>query len=114
MSLFRAHYYNRNNFESLPLNICRDIFLMIPEVIYTRKHFYLLDEINQKISHLKSSGLIELWHLQSLEKIITRKIKLTGPKVLTFKDLKGCFQIVLFSSFLGLIAFVIEILMKYK
>lgn len=114
MSLFRAYFFNNVNSRNLSFHICKEVFLLIPEVIYTEKHFYLLEHINDKIDDLKTSGLIEFWHSQSVRKVAVKKIIVNSPKVLNFNDFKGCFQIILCGSFASLIVFVVEILLKFK
>ena len=48
-SFYRSQVFN------FKLLVCKEIFMTIPEVIYTKKDFYLLQAINEKStsSHLR-------------------------------------------------------------
>lgn len=108
MSLFRALYLNNVRSRKQRFEICKEVFVTIPEVIYTKKYFYLLDELSNGINGLKASGLMSYWNAQEDKKIDNEN----SLKSLTLNDYKGCF-FVLFSGFvIGLVLFLIEVLFK--
>jgi hypothetical protein len=97
--------YLFNNKNITKVQVCREHFVGIPSVIYTRKNFYLVKAMDDMIENLKSAGLIEYWYLQSFSKKISKKMT-DDRKKLSFSHLSGCFQIWVggcFVSFLGLI-----------
>jgi hypothetical protein len=117
----RSFYQNKSLFDStfkgaivrsssqiMPkFRVCREVFVSVPVVIYTKKDFYLLDVINEKIEDLKASGLIEYWLLIAMNRKVKEK-DLNEPKVLSIQRLIGCFQILLFGYFLSLFVFIVE------
>jgi hypothetical protein len=94
------------------MTICKDVMLSIPEVIYTIKDFYLLDEFNYKIELMISAGLIDFWYFEFIDKK-SSKIKFQKhPKSLKLQHFEGCFGILVCGSFVSFIVFVMEILMR--
>lgn len=65
--------------------------MTVPIVIYAKKHFYLIQALNEKIESLKVAGLIEYWYSSQFLKELTKEQK--SPEVLTMRHLSGCFQI---------------------
>jgi hypothetical protein len=120
--LFKGTYFTpqnsiryRNIFlpKNLQFSICKEVFVALPEVIYIRKYFYLLDELSQGIEHLKSSGLIEFWHERGFRrKHVDVGIEVNQPKALNLKDIEGCLYVILSGLLASLIVFCIEIVMK--
>jgi hypothetical protein len=108
-------YTNQNNAKTLKNNFCKDIFLTIPVVIYSKKDFYLLEAINEKIELLKSAGLINFWHYhQFIEKGILKLEKLEYPKVFTLKHFDGCFGIFMCGCAISLVVFGVECIIGKK
>lgn len=60
-SLNSILYSNQLNYanQKMITFICKEHFMSIPVVIFTRKNFYLLESINEKISIFQAAGLIE-------------------------------------------------------
>jgi hypothetical protein len=79
-------------------------------VIYTKKNFFLLDAMNEKIEQLKAAGLIEFWLFQEIDKNIINVKEAVQPKVLSLQHLSGCFQILLFGLVFSAVVFMIELL----
>lgn len=97
------------------LNILDEIFMTIPNVIYTRKNFFLLDIFNEKIELIKSSGLLQYWHFkrkQVFESKMSQKHKF--PKILTIERLNGCFFILMAGLILGFFCFLAELYRNWK
>jgi hypothetical protein len=67
--------------------------MLLPEVIYARKNYFLLDELNKHIENLKAAGLIELWHKQNFN--IKQQDERPGLKALSLDDFRGCFYLFL-------------------
>lgn len=85
--------------------------MTVPVVIMTKKDFYLLDRINDKIELLKAAGLINFWHLQGIDigKIRHKEKKPAGK--LSVARLFGCFNILIFGCFVGFVAFLYELIL---
>lgn len=84
--------------------------MTVPIIIYTKKNFYILDKLNEKIEALKAAGLIDFWFYEDFD---TRKLTVQeddGLRVLTIAQLLGSFQILLAGCLVGLAAFCFEIL----
>lgn len=79
-------------------------------VIYFRKSFYLVDEINDKIRLFKSSGIINFF----ISKYADEKYKKIqtgddGPSKLTVNHFIGIIQLWLFGLVISFVSFVVEI-----
>lgn len=108
-SLANVVHLNKNVTSGRPFTICKEVFITIPDVIYTRKNFYLLDALDEKIHNLKAAGLIELWHSQDLdEKFWSHKVS-GRVKPFTLQQLFGCFQILLAGYMMSVIVFLFEL-----
>lgn len=83
--------------------------MTVPVIIYTKKDFYLLDQLNDKIETLKAAGLIDFWFDQDIDKRLLTSKKTDGPMILTVDKLLGSFQILLAGCFISFIVFVIEL-----
>lgn len=89
--------------------ICREVFKMIPIVIYSRKNYFLLDAFNDKIKFFRAAGLVEYWHFQNVDKKFLNSKIFDGPKVLTFDQLVGCFGVLVLGLLTGFISFIFEV-----
>ena len=90
------------------LQICREPYITIPTVIYTKKDFYFLQALNEKIEELKGTGLIEYWFSMQFVKEFGRDDD--SPKILTLNHLSGCFLILAGGCFISFIAFILELI----
>lgn len=100
--------HNHNEFI-----ICKDVVITIPVVVYTRKDFYLLDELNLKIGMIKSAGLINFWYSQDIQVKTADQKASVVIKALTIHDLMGCFQILVFGLIVSFIAFGFELILYF-
>lgn len=91
--LMKVLYLNQNSPRQARFKICKEIFMTISVVIFTKKDFYLLDELNNRIGAFKSAGLIEHWHLEDVDVGMLNEKERAYPKVLGLKHSMGCFQI---------------------
>ena len=102
-----AVYTNMNLPPHEKVRLCRDPLRTFSVVIYTRKNFFLLDAMNEKIGMLKASGLIGLWHFQNFG--VERKIPESSfPRQLTTEHLMGCFYILFIGCGISFLTFLIE------
>lgn len=96
--------------ESL-LQISKDIFLMIPSVIYTVKNFYLLNALNDQIERIKSAGLMGYWCDQFIDRKLLNLNSPRYPEALTLRHFKGSFFILGFGFLLSFVAFKVELIL---
>lgn len=80
-------------------------------MIYSKKNFYLLDALDEKIDILKAAGLIEFWHFQDVDKRFLNVKEPKDPKVLTTKHLMGCFHILFFGCVASFMVLLFELLL---
>jgi hypothetical protein len=95
----------------LPLT-CKEVYTLIPFVIYMKRNFYLLDAINEQIERLKASGLINYWYQKISEKKQKSFSMIQVPKVLGMQSVFGSFQILFGGYVLSVFVFVIEIFLR--
>lgn len=81
--------------------------MLIPVVIYAKKDSFLLEAINEKIEAIQSTGLINKWHLENIDKKFLRDGN-SDLKAFSFEQLLGCFEILLYGLAACLIIFFIE------
>lgn len=114
-SLSITLYHNQKNSQDLQYNICDETLLIIPTVMYVRKHFYLLESLNGKVEQMKAAGLTNFWHFQELNRQSLIGKASNYPVVLTLNRLMGCFEVYLFGCFISFTVFIFEvILIKLK
>ena len=107
-SLSRAAFIHHLGGNKEPLTFCKERFLTMPVVIYTNKDFYLIDSLNEKIEHLKQSGLIDFWQRKYFDERVLKNKEQKVPKVITMSHVMGSIQILLIGYVISLIGFIIE------
>lgn len=85
--------------------------MSISIVMYTQKNFYLTEALNEKISLFQAAGLIQYWHIYERKNFIDNS---NPPKILTFHQLLGAFQILLCGCGISALVFIAEIIAKTK
>lgn len=110
ISKFKVLYLNQKRDEESNYKICRENFLTIPVVIYTRRDFYLLGALNSKIDRLKSAGIIEFWQEQEVDIKLLNQKESTQPRTLTISQFHGSFQVLLMGLMTSFVMFLIEML----
>jgi hypothetical protein len=105
-SSFQSHYLNQYRPIDQRFTICKEILLALPVVIYTKKDFFLIGELDRKLSDLMAAGLIDHWSFKALRK--QKNERKNGPKMLTMKKLAGCFHILFCGLAISFVAFVFE------
>lgn len=103
---------NYNNKEKLFI-ACKENFMSIQVVMYTKKNFYLLSAINRKIAMFQSAGLIEFWHSQTFIKRYHNGQISKTPAVLTMSQLSGSFFLLLGGLMFAFVVFTFETILKY-
>jgi hypothetical protein len=98
-----------NQIDAVKQTICKEIFMRMPVVMYAKKHFFLMPEINEQIKLLNANGLIRHWHDSNVDrrKLMSKETAL--PKVLKLHNLLGCFQILILGCLVSLAVFIIEV-----
>jgi hypothetical protein len=99
----------QNQINSYKQTICKEVFMVMPVVMYARKQFFLLPEINEQIKLLNANGLIRYWHDSSVDRRKLMTSETAHPKVLKFHSMIGCFQILIFGCLVSLVVFIIEV-----
>lgn len=106
---------NYRNQQTAKLNrskTCKETFMLVPSVIYASPNFYLIDELNEHISNLKSAGLIEYWHSKIFDDSILIAKHSEAPRTLKFQHLTGAFEFWLVGMAVSTAAFVHEMVRK--
>lgn len=102
---------SQNNEYNFTFKFCKERLMGIPIVIYFKKNYFLIPEINKVIRNLNSGGLIEKWHYNYIDKRYLKKADdLAGPKVITVGHLSGSFQVWACGCMLAIICFLAEIM----
>ena len=95
------------------LRICKEVISTIPNIVYTRKDFYLLNELNKRIAIIKNSGLIDFWYFQEIHRN-DQKAEAVETKKLTMDDIMGCFQILIIGLIASFVSFVVEVILNLR
>lgn len=108
ISLLELLYINQLKTKDSRYKICKQILLTAPVVIYTKKDFFLLDALDNKIEKMKSAGLIELWLFRDVDKDFLNYKEKNPPMVLNISRLLGCFEILILGLTISCVVFVFE------
>lgn len=103
-------YINQMRSRNAQLKICKEVVFTTPVVIYTRKDFYLIDALSNKIGILKAAGLIEFWHLKDLDKGLLNVKESNDPKVLKMEYIIGSFYVLVIGCSACIFIFLIEVI----
>lgn len=103
-------YSNSLNHKNFTYNILNEALITNEIVFYFTRNFYLVYEINEKVSHLKSGGFINYLMSKYLSKDFTKKNVLIES--LSMKQLHGIFQILMYGLLLALVVFFMEMTWK--
>lgn len=97
---------------NLTYNILNEALITNQMVFYLTKNFYLVDEINEKISQFKANGMINFWMSKYANADQTKSGD--GLTVLSFWHLSASFQLLGYGLACALIAFVLEVCSRFK
>lgn len=109
LSYMEILFTNQKRSKDLRYKICKENILNVPVVILTRKNFFLVHAMNEKIELMKSAGLVEFWRFKDID---TRFFNLKDPvfpKCLTLSQLKGFFFILICGCFASFTVFILEL-----
>lgn len=100
-------------FDMSNCKIFSETILMNPVVLYFRKHHYLVEAVDRKISIFKEAGLIYFW-ISRFDKDSRKKKEclVNGPKVMSLHDLSGTFKVWLYGLLISVTVFVLETLKR--
>lgn len=108
-SLEQVLYFNKKNYKNMTLTVCKEYLFTFQYGIYFRKNSYLEEVFNEKISMLKSSGLIDFWASDYINiKYLNIKLRDGSPKKLNIERLWGGFEVLFIGLTIGSIILVIE------
>jgi hypothetical protein len=110
--LSKIRYSNQQNINEYQQRVCKERVLGVSMVIYTQKNFYLLNELNLKISTFVSAGLYDHWMSRAYNDNLDN-IEITESKILTVKKLDACFMTLFFGLTLSTVVFLLEIIINY-
>lgn len=83
--------------------------MSIPIVMYTRKNFFLIEELNEKLEAFKAAGLIVKWYKDDLNQTALNEKESIAPRIISTHDVLGSFQILSFGLVGSFIVFLTEI-----
>lgn len=109
ISLIRVLYFNQLRLREHRWKVCDDVLLTIPIVIYMPIDFYLRESIDVKIEHLKSAGLIDLWHFQDVDRGLLKSPELQYPEMLRLKHFAGSFYVLFVGVLISFSVFLVEL-----
>jgi hypothetical protein len=108
-SITRIFYLNQMSPRSDHNTICKEPYLTIPEVIYTKKNFFLLPKLNEKILQVQAAGLTEFWQYQQIHNRKLSEEPKPSLQAISMYDLMGCIQLLLIGFSLSFAAFLFEL-----
>lgn len=104
-------YLNQKNFKNFSFRISNEYLKTSPVAFYFPKNSFLVEAFNEKISFLKSAGLIDFWISKHMDlKYVKVKEADVGARSLKFMQLKGIFWIWFFGCMLSSLIFIAEFL----
>jgi hypothetical protein len=103
---YTNQYYKKN----FTLEILDESLLTNEFVFYFAKNFYLVDEINDKISQFKSNGLIDCL----MKKYFVKDKKGKDPPAgLKFKQLSGIFELLVYGWISATCVMLVEVFVNF-
>lgn len=107
-SVLKMLHWNKIHSKGTRISFCKEIYLTASVVVFSRKNFYLLDAMNEKIEQLVQFGFITFWYRENFNTDFSKAKLSKSPKVLTLRHLMGCFYILLVGCSASFLIFVIE------
>ena len=93
--------------------VCPEYLFTFQYGIYFRKNSFLQSIFNDKISILKSSGLIDFWARDFINSaFLNIKLQDASPRKLNISQLKGGFEVLLIGYGLGSFILLCEVMAK--
>lgn len=105
-----ALYSNQINFKEFTYKTCKETLMTNHIIIYFRKNFYLVDEINERINSFKDFGITNFMKGRYADEKF-RKVDggSDGPSELTVEHFIGMFELWAFGLIVAFVLFVGEI-----
>lgn len=102
---------NKLNSKTFALQVLPEYLYSLNYGIFFQKNSPYVKTFNELTSLFKSAGLIDFWAKKYLDNSYLKLKKLTNePKKMSFDQLKGSFELLLFGCLLSLFAFLVEII----
>lgn len=98
--------------KNLTCNILNEALITNQIVFYLTKNFYLVDEINEKISQFKANGMINFWMSKYTHADQTKSGD--GLTALSFWHLSASFQLLAYCLAGASIVFIVELFTQLK
>lgn len=109
-SMEQVLYFNKMNYKNMTLTVCKEFLYTFQYGIYFRKNSFLEEGFNEKISILKSSGLIDFWASDYINtKYLNIQIRDGLPKKLNIEQLRGGFEVLFIGLAVGSIILLLEV-----
>lgn len=112
-SIEQILYFNKMNYKNMTLTVCKEYLFTFQYGIYFRKNSYLEEVFNNKISILKSSGLIDFWASDYISsKFLNIKLRDASPRKLSIEQLMGGFEVLFIGFSVGSAILLCELVSK--
>lgn len=112
-SLEQVLFFNKLNYKNMTLTVCREFLFTFQYGIYFRKNSYFEDVFNEKISFLKSNGLIEFWASKFISsQYLHVSLRDGSPRQLNVGQLMGGFEVLFIGLSIGFVVFLLESLTR--
>lgn len=109
--MMRVLYANQLNHKQFAYTILKEYWFINNIVMYMQKDFYLVDDFNEIISRLTSSGLINYWVSNEI-RLKEKTAEVYLPMGLNIFQMQGIFEIWLYGLILSSICAILEIIIK--
>lgn len=107
--LTRMYFYNQQRPKEKRYKHCSEAVFTNYMVIYTKKNFYLLDKLNEKIDQLNSAGLYAYWEGKFIFSRFSNFKHEPLIKPLRIRDLTGSFILLIAGSAISFASFIFEL-----
>jgi hypothetical protein len=103
-------YNNERVFPKAFYHTAEEIIFSFNLCIYMHLQSCLAEEINENILKLQSSGLMETWASNFVDKTYLKEKIISGPKAMVIEQLSGAYELLTIGLVLSFTAFVVEII----
>lgn len=109
--MMRTLYANHLNHKNFAYSILKEYWFINNIVMYMQKDFYLVDDFNEIISRLTSSGLISYWVSNEI-RLKEKTTESSLPMGLNVSQMQGIFEVWLYGLMVSSICALLEIIFK--
>lgn len=104
-------HINKLNLNNFTLHMCKEHILMAQVVIFLRKNSFLKTAFDQKLTMLKSNGLINFWISKYMTySYLSEPTPSNKPEKLNFHQILGAVQVCLACFLISIIVFILELI----